>query len=160
MIALLFVLVCVPGEQGLYELTGFIPGEERLMPCGVELEHRYLGPDDETWDTEVIGITLLSHLWGDEMREMGFGVPYCAPVPLTREQARMNLPGVSGGESGPVLSVCGEHVLAYSFDCLNRTVTVNWDPVADSGVYTFRYFYESCSLAAPEWIMGQDGSGP
>ncbi|MFO7626709.1 MAG: hypothetical protein R6V62_05585 [Candidatus Fermentibacteraceae bacterium] len=162
MIALLFVhvLVCVPGEQGLFALTGFIPPEERLMPCGVELEHRFLGPDDETWEKELIGITVLSHLWGDDMREMGFGVPYRAPVPLTRDQALLNLPHASEVEGGPILSFLGEHALTYSFDEQNRTCLVDWDPVADSGVYTFRYFYENCSLAAPEWIMGQAGSGP
>jgi len=160
------LLVCAladPGLGGMYELTGFIPPDERLAPCRVELEHRFLGPDDQTWTEEVIGVALLSHLWGDGMREMGFGVPYCAPVPLTRDQALLRLPCALAVEGGAILSSVGEHALTYNFDELDRTVTVDWDPVADSGVYTFRYFYEGgagvSAETRPIWIVPESPEG-
>ena len=154
---LLPLVLAIAGQTGMHALTGFIPPDKRLMPLGVELEHSYLGTDDETWETELIVILALSPLWGDEMREMGFGVPWCAPVPLTRDQALSGLPGASELAGGPVMSVCGEHTLTYGFDAMDRTVSVDWDPVADSGVYTFRYFYTGLSEAGrPVWTIPDD----
>lgn len=156
MISLLFLLAVVGGE-GMFALTGFIPPEDRLMPYLVVLEHRFLGPDDETWETGRTGIGDLSPLWGDGMREMGFGEPWCAPVPLTRDQALSGLPGASELADGSVMSVCGEHTLTYGFDGLNRTVAVDWDPVADSGVYTFLYSYDDPEGSGrPVWIIPED----
>ncbi len=147
--------------SGFCLLVPVIPESDRLMPSVVEFELRRLAEDDAGWEAETISVTLLTSVWGDPMRGMGTDFPYMAPVPLTREQALSFLPEAVETSIAGSLRVMsfigdGEHTLVYIFDEAGRTIGVDWDPVADSGVYVFRYSYlpnpGDEAVESPEWI--------
>jgi hypothetical protein len=151
----------VPGSSRTLLLSPLIPEADRLMPTGVELEHTFLGPDDETWVTERITVTLLTRQCGDAMRLMGVDGPFQAPAPLTRDQTLVLIPGATEVEAQGARWVLatlgdGEYSLSYFFDEQGRTAEVDWDPTADSGSYRFYYSYENCSESSedcrPLWI--------
>jgi hypothetical protein len=132
------------------ELVPAIPVEERLAPGRAELEYVHLGEDDSTWVTERLDIGVLTRFWGDAMRDITSLDPLPAPGPVTRDQALGFLPGATGID-GSVLFMTDEHCFTYEFDSLGRAVEIDWDPVADSGAYRFRYWY--CpSESPPVWV--------
>lgn len=132
------------------ELIPDVCGEARLHPGRIVLERMLLGEDDSTWVSETFEIYCMTRFWSDGARP---GVPDSllpAPAPMTMAHAFLFLPGaIESGRS--VLCITSENTFTYSFDHLGRTVEVDWDPVADSGVYRFRYWYEP-SDDPPEWI--------
>ncbi len=141
----------VPANPGdLTEIAPPIPGEDRLHPDIVVLEYRRMGEDDSTWVSDTVNIPGLTRFWGDGMREYDPLALPCAPAPITREQA-LELPVLAADWGRCVWLRFGEHDLVYSFDDLGRTVQVEWDPAADSGVYLFDYYYGVNSLSPPVW---------
>lgn len=139
------------GEPGLdIQLVPDLPMEDRLHPGRVELAHTHLGDDDSTWVTDVVEIGEMTRFWGDLMRGIGSYSPLLAPGPMTREQLLSSLPDpMEVGES--VLYLSGEHSFGFSFDSLGRIIRIDWDPVADSGIYRFHYSYEP-SDDPPVWV--------
>jgi|GEM_PF-4303916 len=149
-------------DSSLSFIAPMIIEADRLMPVSVELEHRFRGPDDSTYVTEYITITLLSRHYGYEMRGMaGADIPWQAPIPMTLDQAIALIPGAMEMESQNqrwVLGILddGECSISYYFDQQGRTIEVDLDPVADSSTYRFIYSYadspDSLVDHRPQWI--------
>lgn len=71
-------------------IAPMIPEADRLMPSRVDLEHHFLGPDDSTFVTERITVTLLTRHYGYEMRGMaGADIPW-QPRVFGRQPASMD----------------------------------------------------------------------
>lgn len=140
----------------------------RLAPCRVELEHKFLGPDDATWITKRTAAFELVRAWGERRAEAsrGAGIDWesapIAPIPLTRAQASSLLDGGRANTSvqGHAMAQIGEDGFDYAFDDSGRTIRVDWDPVADSGVYVFHYQYD-CPSAPPRLpVFADDAAAP
>jgi hypothetical protein len=153
------ILSSIPRQEGILILAQPVPEDARLQPTWVELEHRYLGPDDSTWVTEIAPVFLLSVQFDDAMRGWSEDGVLHAPVPLTYDQALVLIPGTAVGEiegARWVLVLLDDCTFTYHFDDAGRTVRVEMDPTADSAVYWFSYGYDACPDSAaetePSWI--------
>lgn len=126
-----------------------------LTPCRVVLHHKYRDVDvsDDTWKSVEVPVHRFSEGdWG-ALREVDWLHDPVAPVPYPFE----HLLGLSGAEQIelPVAAsndrdrpvkwiqvLLDDEALTYAFDTRGRPVEIDWDPVADSSVYVFRYAYD------------------
>ena len=124
---------------------------------------------DEAWKTLRTNVRRLVRRWGNETRQVEWDRNPIAPMPLTLAQARANLPGVQAfdvprasapgqrSETAWVTAFVGDGSFVYAFDSSGRTITVHWDPVADSSAYVFRYRYECARGAGDKPFYVDDG---
>jgi hypothetical protein len=139
-----------PAAAGAIVAQPIAPAE-RLVPCRIELEHRFLGADDVTWETHRTPVRRMVRDWARERWEVDWDRAPIAPIPLTVQQARTLLPAPHLEQTATASWIWAEiddGSFSYFFDDKGRTVRVDWDPNADSAAYVFHYTYE-CSPPAP-----------
>ena len=144
------VMGCAPTATGVIVAQPITPAE-RLAPCCIELEHRFLGDDDVTWETHRTPVRRMVRDWARERWEVDWDRVPIAPIPLTVQQARTLLPAphIEQTETASwIWAEIDDGSFSYSFDDKGRTIRVDWDPNADSAAYVFHYTYE-CSPPAP-----------
>lgn len=134
-----------------------ISAPERLRPCQVVLRHTTYDERSRSPTTQTLTIRRLVRRWTDDLREGEWHD--VAPIPLTLAQARALLPEpteLTGQRGVEVLATVGDGQLSYRFDARQRTSVVDWDPVADSSTYEYRYAYECRSASGPRPFYADD----
>ena len=134
-----------------------ISAPERLRPCQVVLRHTTYDERSRSPTTQTLTIRRLVRRWTDDLREGEWHD--VAPIPLTLAQARALLPEpteLTGQRGVEVLATVGDGQLSYRFDARRRTSVVDWDPVADSSTYEYRYAYECRSAPGPRPFYADD----
>lgn len=140
-----------------------IPLAERLRPCRVDFDHSFLGEDDERWEVTTTPVRGLVWDWEAAGRSADWARAPVAPIPMTLAQARAlresanNVAETTIAGATVVFVHFADSVFAYAFDDRGRSVEVDWDPVADSATYRFRYAY-TCDTGAtpPAWRDERD----